>query len=113
MSHMNEERREKQFDLAWLGKTDASPDLNCPRPDTVVITEAMKVQACGVDVVNAVVPADGGPVRYRIRFKEGEPSYKARMRLEKENFDVGSKMMEHEIYFYASRRSIEGRGWTD
>lgn len=61
--------------------------------------------------VTRVIIPEAGPAKYFIRFTSTTPMYKTRLRLEELQYDVGNKMQQSELSFYATKRVEKKEGW--
>ncbi len=66
----------------------------------------------GVQVVKIQIMATDQPVRLFIKFPEGEPQWKVRKLLETKLYDVGQKIGNNELAFYATKRPEKTKGWA-
>lgn len=63
----------------------------------------------GVTRIHAVGP--GTPLRFYIRFPVGIPQFQMRAKLEALLYDVGQKLGDKELSFYATKRIQQTGGW--
>ena len=61
-------------------------------------------------VTRVIVHADASP-RYSIVFDKEAPMFQTRLALEKEHYDVGQKMGDSMLGFYATKRVEKSEGW--
>lgn len=96
---------DKVFDL---------PDTEGPVPAEIGqdnIDQVLELRRCGAEVKQVTIPSDGSTVRFKILMPT--PSFPVRTLLEKAGYDVGASMNGENLGFYATKRSLPSKGWSD
>ena len=76
-----------------------------------VLKELSDIEETGVEVTKILIRSDGGPPRFQVNFRKGEPMVNARMALEKKYYDVGQNLNGRNISFYVTKRVEQTKGW--
>lgn len=74
-----------------------------------------EVQSTGAIVTRIqVVQKDAPeiPLRYHIKFPDGTPQWEVRAKLEALLYDVGQKIGNQSLAFYATKRTEKSKGWS-
>lgn len=72
-----------------------------------------EIESTGAEVVRVHIAAPDQPLRFFIRFQVGKQSFEVRGKLEALRYDVGQKLSDKELFFYAVKRVTESKGWND